>query len=69
MRKASPILLVVVLYTFVVNAEQNDTKATPFAVPCIPSVTTVSGTYAPTSPICQNTLLLNENFHDFDMNF
>lgn len=48
------------------NAQQNDTL-TPFAIPCSPSVTTVSGTYAPTE-ICRNTLLFNDNFDYFDMN-
>lgn len=35
---------------------------------CAPSVTTVSGPYAPTGQICQQQLVFNENFNSFDMN-
>lgn len=34
---------------------------------CLPSLTTVSGTYAPAEPICANTLIFNEEFNTFDM--
>lgn len=33
---------------------------------CIPSVTTVSGEYAPSMPLCSNELIFNEEFDDFD---
>lgn len=33
---------------------------------CRPSITTVSGTKAPTGPLCKGQLLLDERFVDFD---
>lgn len=35
---------------------------------CTPSVTTVSGSHAPSGQICSQQLILNENFDFFDMN-
>lgn len=35
---------------------------------CTPSVTTVSGTHAPSGQICSQQLILNEEFNTFDMN-
>lgn len=34
---------------------------------CVPSLTTVSGRYAPTGQICANTLIFNEDFNNFNM--
>lgn len=50
----------------------SDVEAASAGIPaeqlCAPSVTTVSGPYAPGGQICQQQLILNENFNTFDMN-
>lgn len=35
---------------------------------CIRSITSVSGTYAPTDIICSGDLIFEENFNDFNFN-
>lgn len=56
------VLLYVVVSTF---ASGNEVSSSPQEL-CVPSLTTASGSYAPTGTICQNTLIFNENFNNFD---